>query len=37
MVRASGYIQGAEDLAQIPLGQDVNGTPLLLQDVAISN
>ena len=34
MVRASGYIQGAEDLAQIPLGQDVNGTPLLLQDVA---
>ncbi len=34
MVRASGYIQGREDLANIPLGLDVNGTPLLLKDVA---
>ncbi|MDA0790220.1 MAG: efflux RND transporter permease subunit [Proteobacteria bacterium] len=34
MVRASGYIEGVEDLATIPLGLDVNGTPLLLKDVA---
>ncbi|MCK5791306.1 MAG: efflux RND transporter permease subunit [Ketobacter sp.] len=34
MVRASGYIQGREDLADIPLGLDVKGTPLLLKDVA---
>lgn len=34
MVRASGYIQGLEDLAHIPLGVNNNGTPLLLQDVA---
>ncbi|MCK9504555.1 CusA/CzcA family heavy metal efflux RND transporter [uncultured Alcanivorax sp.] len=34
MVRASGYIQGIDDLANIPLGLDVNGTPLLLKDVA---
>lgn len=34
MVRASGYIEGIEDLATIPLGVDVNGTPLLLKNVA---
>lgn len=34
MVRASGYIQGRKDLANIPLGLDVKGTPLLLKDVA---
>jgi len=34
MVTASGYIQNKEDLASIPLGQNVKGTPLLLQDVA---
>ncbi len=34
MVRATGYIQGREDLASIPLGLDANGTPLLLKDVA---
>jgi Cu(I)/Ag(I) efflux system membrane protein CusA/SilA len=34
MVRASGYIQGREDLANIPLGLNVKGTPLLLKDVA---
>ena len=34
MVRASGYVQGVEDLANIPLGLNVNGTPLLLKDVA---
>lgn len=34
MVRASGYLQKLEDLANIPLGVNKNGTPLLLQDVA---
>ncbi|WP_420555440.1 efflux RND transporter permease subunit [Neptuniibacter marinus] len=34
MVRASGYIQGIEDLETIPLGVNKNGTPLLLKDVA---
>ena len=34
MIRASGYIQGADDLAIIPLGVDHNGTPLLLKDIA---
>jgi len=34
MVRATGYIQSTADLANIPLGVDVNGTPLLLSDVA---
>ena len=34
MVRASGYIQGIDDLRTIPLGLDMNGTPLLLKDVA---
>ncbi len=34
MVRASGYIAGVEDLATVPLGQDVNGVPLMLRDVA---
>ncbi len=34
MVRATGYIQSLEDLAQVPLGVDANGTPLLLEDVA---
>ena len=34
MVRASGYIQNIDDLADIPLGMDVKGTPILLKDVA---
>lgn len=34
MVRASGYIQGIEDLEQIPLGVNEHGTPLLISDVA---
>ncbi|AOS96324.1 Cation efflux system protein CusA [Microbulbifer aggregans] len=34
MVRASGYIQGVDDLRQIPLRVDDSGTPLLLGDVA---
>ncbi len=34
MVRASGYLQKREDLENIPLGVNENGTPLLLRDVA---
>ncbi|WP_271274652.1 efflux RND transporter permease subunit [Aliamphritea hakodatensis] len=34
MVRASGYIQNRQDLENIPLGMNENGTPLLLKDVA---
>jgi Cu(I)/Ag(I) efflux system membrane protein CusA/SilA len=34
MVRMSGYIQGVEDLALLPLGVNKQGTPLLLRDVA---
>lgn len=34
MVRASGYIQNKTDLANIPLGVNQNGTPLLLKDIA---
>lgn len=34
MVRATGYITGKEDLANIPLGMTERGTPILLKDVA---
>ena len=34
MVRASGYLQNVEDISDIPLGVNDNGTPLLLSDVA---
>lgn len=34
MVRATGYIEGIEDLRQIPLDLNANGTPVLLKDVA---
>jgi len=34
MVRATGYLQGLDDLAAIPLGVNAAGTPLLLGDVA---
>ena len=34
MVRATGYIQGLEDLSDIPLGVNDSGTPLVLSDVA---
>ena len=37
MVRTSGYIQSEQDLADIPLGVNENGTPLRLQDVAEIN
>ncbi|MGK0500917.1 MAG: Cu(I)/Ag(I) efflux system membrane protein CusA/SilA, partial [Oceanicoccus sp.] len=34
MVTASGYIKNEQDLGNIPLGVNQNGTPLLLKDVA---
>ena len=34
MVRATGYIKGLDDLEDIPLGVNEQGTPLLLSDVA---
>lgn len=34
MVRATGYIENKDDLRNIPLGTNMNGTPLLLKDVA---
>ena len=34
MVRASGYLQTLEDLGNIPLGVNVNGTPIVLSDIA---
>jgi len=34
MVRATGYIKGINDLQNIPLGVNHNGTPVLLKDVA---
>ncbi len=34
MIRASGYIKGADDLRQVPLGTTDRGTPILLSDVA---
>ena len=34
MVRASGYLQGLDDLGHIPLGVDANGTPIVLADIA---
>ena len=34
MVRATGYLQGLDDLAAIPLGVNESGTPVVLADVA---
>ncbi len=34
MVRASGYLAGTDDLGDVPLRVNSNGTPLLLRDVA---
>jgi copper/silver efflux system protein len=34
MVRATGYLQSLDDLADIPLGVNSNGTPILLSDIA---
>ncbi|AWL12309.1 Cation efflux system protein CusA [Saliniradius amylolyticus] len=37
MVTASGYIQGIDDIEQIPLGMNDQGTPLTIGDVARVN
>ncbi|QYZ67244.1 MAG: efflux RND transporter permease subunit [Gammaproteobacteria bacterium (ex Lamellibrachia satsuma)] len=34
MVYATGYLQGVEDLREIPLGLSSKGTPILLKDVS---
>jgi len=34
MVRATGYLKNEQDLGNIPLGVNKNGTPLLLKDIA---
>ncbi len=34
MVRATGYIKGVEQLRQIPIGINANGTPIVLGDIA---
>ena len=34
MVRVTGYLQGVDDLAEIPLGVGPNGTPIVLSDIA---
>jgi copper/silver efflux system protein len=34
MVRATGYLQGIDDLAEVPLGVNVSGIPVVLSDVA---
>ncbi len=34
MVRATGYLSGIEDLRDIPLGVNAEGTPVLLSDLA---
>ena len=34
MVRGLGYIRSLDDLKGIPLGIDINGTPIRLRDVA---
>src|SRR5207244_8198712 len=34
LVRGSGYIQSVQDIAQLPLGTNGKGTPILISDVA---
>lgn len=34
MVRVTGYLDNKEEIGNIPLGMNVNGTPLLLKDIA---
>ena len=34
MVRATGYLQGIDDLSDIPLGVNAEGTPIVLSDLA---
>ena len=35
MIRARGYVSSVEDLAAIPVGRLANGTPVMLDDIAI--
>ena len=35
MVRGLGYIQSVEDIKEVAVGTDDNGTPILLRDIAI--
>jgi len=34
MVRATGYLQNLDDISNVPIGVDENGTPVLLSDIA---
>lgn len=34
MVRATGYLQSLDDISNVPIGVDANGTPILLADIA---
>jgi len=34
MIRARGYLKTLDDFRQIPLGTDVQGIPIRLQDIA---
>ena len=34
MIRSGGYVEGLEDLEQIPVGLNPHGTPILLSDIA---
>lgn len=35
MIRTTGYVKSEEDIENIPLGLNQNGTPILIKDVAI--
>ena len=35
MIRARGYVSSVEDLAAIPVGRLANGTPVMLDDIAV--
>ena len=34
MVRATGYLQGLDDVSNVPIGVNANGTPIILSDIA---
>ncbi|HSG58709.1 MAG TPA: efflux RND transporter permease subunit [Woeseiaceae bacterium] len=34
MVRATGYLQSIDDVSNVPIGVDDNGTPILLSDIS---
>lgn len=35
MIRTTGYIKNAQDIENIPLGMNQNGTPILIKDLAV--